>query len=269
MRYFNYSSMYRLQSSFLIAFFGLNFITSNASVIPPTSHALVSDVPVIHESHAARSIHPFEAQINPSNHHDSGKESSRLVERILWKRGSCFSRPSQPNVFQCSAETPTVAECVSQIETWGQVGTLVSVFYTGLGGAGGVTQCKQYLNCHPEIGQTVLWDNIADPTWFEAQTQAIYQGNPSGNPNIILDPFQKRMSQAFAEASKGDAYLCTPEDNSPDNNFNQNLAWGGWEYPALTRNSQVTKIIRVDPATGVTNQIWTAGQPPTANGPKG
>ena len=71
------------------------------------------------------------------------------------------------------------------------------------------------------------------------------------------------------QASKGDAYLSTPADDSPDNNFNQDLAWGGWEYSALTRNENASKVIRVDRATGVTSQIWAAGQPATANEPRG
>ena len=95
---------------------------------------------------------------------------------------------------------------------------------------------------------------------------AIVKGNPGSNANVITDPFQKRLAQAFAQASRGDAYLCTSADNSPDNNFNQDLAW---EYPALTRNNDVSKIIRVDPATGVTSQIWAARHPATENEPRG
>ncbi|KAI4118682.1 MAG: hypothetical protein LQ338_007359 [Usnochroma carphineum] len=139
----------------------------------------------------------------------------------------------------------------------------------GLGGAQGLTACKQYFNCQPNIGEVVLWDNIVDDNWLTAQGLAIVQGNPGSNPNTILDPFQKRMSQAFAEATKGDTYVCTPESNAPNNDFNQDLAWGGWEYPALTRNRDVTRVIRVDPATSVTREIWKQGDPETPNAPKG
>lgn len=149
------------------------------------------------------------------------------------------------------------------------MGNSISVFYTGLGGASGLTKCKQYFVCHPEIGSTVAWDKIVDMKWFDAQALAIVKGNPGSNPNVITDPFAKRMAQAFAQASKGDAYLCVPADNSPDNDFNQDLAWVGWEYPALTRNEDVSRVIRVDPATGVTSQIWAAGQPATENEPRG
>jgi hypothetical protein len=195
--------------------------------------------------------------------HGLRSDVALLGERSLVKRGNCFS--SQENVWNCDAETPSVAECVTRIQSYGQVGSRISVFYSGLGGAQGLTACKQYFSCNAQIGPVVPRDTIVDPGWFTAQAQAIIQDNPGAN----LDPFQKRMSQAFAEASRGDTYICTPEDNAPNNDFNQDLAWGGWEYPALTRNPGVTRIIRVDPNTSVTRAIWTQGDPATPNAPRG
>lgn len=200
--------------------------------------------------------------------HQPRSDVAVLEERSLVKRGNCMSRQSGPT-WTCSGQTPSVAECVTQIQSHGQVGPKTSVFYTALGGAKGLRECKQYFNCQPQIGAVVLWDDIVDPTWFSAQALAIAQANPGSNPSLITDPFAKRMSQAFAEASKGDAYLCTPESNAPNNDFSQDQAWGGWEYPALTRNGDVTRIIRVDPATGVTREIWKQGDPATPNAPKG
>ncbi|KAL9630640.1 MAG: hypothetical protein Q9164_006317 [Protoblastenia rupestris] len=200
--------------------------------------------------------------------HQSRSDVALLGERSLVKRGNCFSS-SEDNTWTCSSQTPSVAECVSKIQSHGQVGNKISIFYSGLGGKQGLTACKQYFSCHPAIGEVVLWDNIVDPDWFTAQGQAIVQGNPGSNPNTILDPFQKRMSQAFAEATKGDTYVCTPEGNSPNNDFNQDLAWGGWEYPALTRNRDIARVIRVDPGTSVTREIWKKGDPETPNAPKG
>ena len=200
--------------------------------------------------------------------HQLRSDIAVLGERSLVKRGNCFSSQSG-NTWTCSSQTPSVAECVSQIQSHGQVGSKISVFYSGLGGAQGLVACKQYFSCNSQIGDVVLWDNIVDPNWFTAQAQAIVQGNPGSNPNTALDPFQKRMSQAFAEATKGDTYVCTPQGNAPNNDFNQDLAWGGWEYPALTRNPDVTKVIRVDPATSVTSEIWKQGDPATPNAPRG
>ena len=201
--------------------------------------------------------------------HQSRRDVALLGERSLVKRGNCMSSKAANPTWTCSGQTPSVAECVSQIRSHGQVGPKISVFYTALGGASGLRQCKQYFTCNPQIGAVVLWDDIVDPTWFRAQGQAIAQANPNANPSLITDPFAKRMSQAFAEASRGDAYICTPASNAPNNDFNQDMAWGGWEYPALTRNGDVTRIIRVDPATGVTQEIWRQGDPATPNAPKG
>ncbi|KAL8970317.1 MAG: hypothetical protein Q9197_003867 [Variospora fuerteventurae] len=198
-------------------------------------------------------------------------DAALLRERTLVKRGACLSRQKDDKVeWTCSGETPSVAECVSKIRDHGQVGPKISVFYSGLGGRQGVEVCKQYFSCHAEIGEVVLWDDIVDPDWFTAQASAIYQAQPNApNQKAALDPFQKRMSQAFGEATKGDTYICTPEDNAPNNDFDQELAWGGWEYPALTRNADVTKVIRLDPNTGVTREIWKQGDAATPNAPKG
>ncbi|KAL8908674.1 MAG: hypothetical protein Q9171_005356 [Xanthocarpia ochracea] len=196
----------------------------------------------------------------------SRSDVALLEGRSLVKRGNCFS--NEKNTWTCSSETPSVAECVSKMQAHGQVGSKISVFYSGLGGQQGLTACKQYFSCQPGI-EVVLWDNIVDTNWLDAQLQAIVQGKPGSNPNTVGDPFLKRMSQAFAEASKGDTYVCTPETNAPNNDFNQDLAWGGWEYPALTRNRDVTKVIRVDPGTNVRREIWKQGDPETPNAPKG
>lgn len=260
-------SISHLGTCFLIALSIITFTISNANVIPPNFPDLAINRSLSHESPTLLAANPYEVPTRPPNHREWAKQLDQQVEKPLWKRG-CFPSKSE-NAFECSAQVPTVAECVSQIEAWGQVRNSISVFYTGLGGAAGLKQCKQYFACHPEISPIVAWDNIADPKWFEAQAMAIVNGNPGSNPSIITDPFQKRLAQAFAQASRGDAYVCTPANNSPDNNFNQDLAWGGWEYPALTRNNDVSKIIRVDPATGVTSQIWAAGQPATENEPRG
>ncbi|KAL8786946.1 MAG: hypothetical protein Q9213_002488 [Squamulea squamosa] len=206
--------------------------------------------------------------LNANGIHRPRSDTAHLRAKSLVKRGNCFSS-EKSNKWTCSSETPSVAECVSKIQSHGQVGSKISVFYSGLGGAQGLTAYKQQFSCHPEIGEVVLWDNIVDPDWFDAQAQAIVLGNPGSNPNTVVDPFQKRMSQAFAEATRGDTYVCTPESNALNNDFNQALAWGGWEYPALTRNRDVTRVIRVDPGTSVTREIWTQGDPETPNARKG
>ncbi|KAL8746866.1 MAG: hypothetical protein Q9184_007686 [Pyrenodesmia sp. 2 TL-2023] len=81
-------------------------------------------------------------------------------------------------------------------------------------------------NCKPGI-DVVLWDNIIDISWLDAQLRVIVVVNPDVNPNTAGHPFLKRISQAFAEASKGDTYVYTPEINASNNDLNQELAWGG------------------------------------------
>lgn len=190
-----------------------------------------------------------------------------LGERgLIVKRGSCLSTGG--NRYRCSSEPPTVAECVTKIRERGNVGTKISVFYSSLGNEGGLTKCKQYFSC-PEtaVGDVVLWDSIVDNKWLHAQGLALMKAYP--NDFSTRDMFPKRLSQAFGEASSGHVYVCTPEDNAPDNNFRRDLAWGGWEYPALTRNRDVMMITRVDPTTKVLRQIWQRGDPETAEPPKG
>ncbi len=213
----------------------------------------------------------------PSAEHANEPAPISGIHGNLVKRGQCISsrtkNPSNPAVelttWQCSPETPTVAECIEKIQEMGNVGNKVSVFYTALDGQVGLVKCKQYFACHPELGQTVLWDGVVDQGWLGAQGFAIAQAQPNTNPGRATDPFQKRLSQAFGEASKGDAYICMPEGVFSDDVFDQRFAWGGWEYPALTRNSDITKIVRLDPDTESTRQIWTQGDPPTQKPPKG
>lgn len=70
---------------------------------------------------------------------------------------------------------------------------------------------------------------------------AIIQQSPAK-----LDPFQKQLSQAFAEASKGTVYFFTKNEND-GTSTPEAQAWGGWEFPVLTRNQNMKKIIQVDP----------------------
>lgn len=85
-----------------------------------------------------------------------------------------------------------------------------------------------------------------------------------------LDSFQKRLSQAFAEASKGTVYFFTKKGND-GTSMSENQAWGGWEYPALTRNPNVKEIIQVDPghAGDKGHVIWKPADGPSCNEPRG
>lgn len=112
---------------------------------------------------------------------------------------------------------------------------------------------------------SVVFDDIINEKWYRAQGDELVR--QSSNK---VDQFQKRLSQAFAEASKGTVYFFTKGENErtcmPDN-----LAWGGWEFPALTRNREVKEIIQVDPrqASDKGHVIWTPGDGPSDNAPRG
>lgn len=118
---------------------------------------------------------------------------------------------------------------------------------------------------------TVSWANICDGDWRFAVQKAIVE--PFKLPGMSsdelfalsdkADPFLKNLSQAFAETSKGDVYVFIPQGQLPGNQWNMDSAWGGWEYPALTANTEVDRILRVDldvtdpnNPTGTPEVIW-------------
>lgn len=175
-------------------------------------------------------------------------------------------------------QMPSVAELVDIIKAYGNVGNKISVFYNGLGGAQGLATCKQLFgnptdsnqtNPLPLLDQTVLFDAIADPEWVESQKQIIVSANPATNPSVLIDLFLKRLSQAFAEVSKGDCYICMPDTLCIDNNFDEIFAWGGFEFPALTRNREISRVMRIDPSVKITRMIWKQGDPTTLSEPRG
>ncbi|KAL8637580.1 MAG: hypothetical protein Q9226_009110 [Calogaya cf. arnoldii] len=81
------------------------------------------------------------------------------------------------------------------------------------------------------------------------------------------DPFLKHLAQGFAETSAGDVYVFIPRGQLPNNQWDMASAWGGWEYPALTKNPDVQRILRVDldvtdynNPQGTPNVIWDRSQ---------
>lgn len=101
---------------------------------------------------------------------------------------------------------------------------------------------------------TVSWVGLCDGEWRLAVQKAIVA--PFMLPGMTddeqfalsakADPFLKNLAQAFAETSKGDVYVFIPQGRLPGNQWDMDSAWGGWEYPALTANEEVSRILRVD-----------------------
>lgn len=108
---------------------------------------------------------------------------------------------------------------------------------------------------------TVSWTGLCDGEWRIAVQKAIVapfmlpgmSSDEIFELNAKADPFLKNLSQAFAETSKGDVYVFIPEGQLAGNQWNMDSAWGGWEYPALIANDDVSRILRVDLDVSDTN----------------
>ena len=202
---------------------------------------------------------------------------SELDERklLLNKRGCDSSKPVAPSdagipapeagspppeaaSLICNPVIPGVDECKEQIVAHGNVGRKTSLFYTGWGangapGAGGI-MTRKYAAKYMCGKDTVSWVGLCDYTWRSDVQKAIVA--PFKLPrmskdeifalNVKADPFLKNLAQAFAETSKGDVYVFIPKGRLPGNKWDMDSAWGGWEYPALTANEEVSRILRVD-----------------------
>ena len=220
-------------------------------------------------------------------HNETLEDRSVLLKRGCWpsKLAPHTSPPGTPpgtpvNEWICNVVIPGVDECAAKIDAKGNVGHKQSLFYTGVDG--GQANCRRWASCNLDADTWVLWSSICDMQWYFSTTHAIER--PFGPDGLNLpddqqkarsDPFPKNLAQAFAEKSKGIVYLCIPHTVAPDDkSWNLNSAWGGWEYPALTRNKDVTEIWRVDPLDdqseqGKKRKIWSAGNAQSATAPKG
>jgi hypothetical protein len=94
--------------------------------------------------------------------------------------------------------------------------------------------------------------------------------------HALRDPVGKSCSQAMAEENVGNAYLAIPWQKMPrfkdGQDWDRNTAWGGWEYPALTRNPNIDAIYVVDPTDErrlPLTRIWKRGDPKDCFRPRG
>jgi hypothetical protein len=191
----------------------------------------------------------------------------------LSSRGNCFSTSNLP------AEVPEVSDLVTKIKCYGNVGNKDSIFYSGFGGGGAIASSLSWYECNRPISSgyrgPVAFDTVVDNTWYLNQGKALI------NIPGATTQFQRRLSQAFAEASTGTVYFFCPmgKDGRSSTDFPipsaegfDGTTWMGYEFPALTRNSAVTEIWQVDPTANPVDPghvIWTQGDPPSANEPLG
>ncbi|KAI9674942.1 MAG: hypothetical protein M1822_009004 [Bathelium mastoideum] len=198
-------------------------------------------------------------------------EESSLSPRSIVKRGCMQSKQSGPQ-YVCNGDVPSENELRQQIQNHGNVGTKTSVFYTNLKGASALNQITCWFNKYPNQNPTngiVAFNKIVDPAYEQAVGQAMVQ---AGNQDKI-GRYQKLISQIFAEESSGDAFIFAPSGIDLTTLGDRNT-WQNWEYPALTRNSNINRILRVDP-TQTTNvnptisTIWLKGDPVSPQEPLG
>lgn len=159
---------------------------------------------------------------------------------------------------------------------------------------------KCWSKTHQEVGVSVgenegedeeedgftYFANAMDEKYFDAAANAMEQKlGPLGpvERHRNAERFQKLFSQALAASSVGTVYVMLPWWVDPtDAWFLVDNTWRQWEYPALTRNSRVTSIMRVDPRDddqrrdekGVVQdggpiEIWRKGNPPSPKEPRG
>ncbi len=113
---------------------------------------------------------------------------------------------------------------------------------------------RKYATKHLCGMDTVSWAGLCAGEWRIAVEKAIIAPFklPGMSSDEIFalsakaDPFLKNLAQAFAETSKGDVYVFIPQGRLPGNQWDMASAWGGWEYPALIANDDVSRILRVD-----------------------
>jgi hypothetical protein len=192
-------------------------------------------------------------------------ESPSFSQHDLLPRGCSFSKQAPP--IQVCSTVPTVAQLVTTLTTLKVVSNKDSIFYSGLGGGSAQTTAKNWYKKNVKGGRgAVSFSDISAGDWYLDQIQAL------GGPNAAgVDSFQKRLSQAFAEVSSGRVYFFTTH-GTDGTTMSTSSAWGGWEYPALTRNSQVTDIFQVDPSMTPTDAgavIWTKSHGPSSQAPLG
>lgn len=217
-------------------------------------------------------------------------DDSILSPRSLNERGprlSCFSDRNIPsddseNGEDCTPILPGVDKCLKKVREKGKVPARTGLFYTKWDvktlGIGGQEACKNWATC--ELGLSPLgvatFDDVIPHTWRLTKSDGII--NPFKAEGMtkkeelddLTDPFGKHVSQAFAESCDEDVYLCIPQYKATNNVWDRDSAWGGWEFPAMTRTSKVQRVYRVAPLNSGTEAgkkklIWdrSTDQPDT------
>ncbi|RAK79653.1 uncharacterized protein BO72DRAFT_33895 [Aspergillus fijiensis CBS 313.89] len=191
-------------------------------------------------------------------------------ENALTRRGCIPSKPSKPasnppktNTYTFSMDT--LNQAISSQSTY-PLDSNTCLFYLGLGGATGQTLAQDWWTQNKPASaasqMSIVWGNVLEQYYHSAMLSAnLVETLPDpANPAQQINAqtvWASLLSQAMGESCTGTVYFFTPEANDGTNPVTN--VWNVYEYPALTRNSKVQQIIKVDPNTNKQEVMWTKG----------
>ncbi|KAJ5653038.1 hypothetical protein N7490_000041 [Penicillium lividum] len=198
------------------------------------------------------------------------------VYNHLAERGCFVSKEYTDDIPICSSYTYSVATYTNIMTEKGTISGKTCLFYLGLGGAKGQTLAQQWW-CQKNLNDgtsipSVYWGTALPSAYASAMINIGLDvpdlPNPADTSTTMeaLNVYSRLVSQAIGELCSGDVYFFTPTSN--DGTDPVDNVWNYYEYPALTRNSAVSKIVKVDPTlkedgvfTDEGTEIWVAGDP--------
>lgn len=183
---------------------------------------------------SAQPFRPFESIAS----NDPRRLPARHALRSLHKRAQ-------------GGDVPGVDEILAQVQAWGVVGSVPSVFYTEYPLT--LSEARTWASCYwpgepspPSKGsyKFAIWHRLVDKTYMRQTSLAIQAEKPADvsveDNEFYSDLFLKHLAQAFAEASSGDVYLAVADSVVPDDrSWDANKAWGGKLCPRTSCCSPV------------------------------
>lgn len=197
----------------------------------------------------------------------------------LAKRGCFVSKEETGNIPLCT--TLSVDYFKNIINQHNYLPQRDCLFYLGLGGAAGQVPARQWYCSKRSYGRgAVVWENALPSAFMSSLFIELSgkQGPSIRDSSQQADLFTiaaRLISQVMGETCNGEVYVLAPQSNDgtdpPDN------VWILYEYPALTRNSQVRSILKVDPTIKTSSGefaddgiiMWTPANGPSPNPPAG
>lgn len=163
-----------------------------------------------------------------------------------------------PSPIYPRARVMSTDEMTAMIDRGGQLANKNSVFWTGYPYED--PRMPYYIArnwAREKFSQCgfAMYDNA----WTDDDYRRINNADPNDPPTTANDELTiQHMSKAFARRSAGTVYVMVPDGQNP----NPTSVWSVWEYPTLTRNQRVDKIIRVGWPSKREVPIWWRGNPP-------